>query len=1114
MQPHVLPVDFLIITALEEERAAVLSLLTGHRRLERAGEDTHTYDEAVVQSEREDGAAYRVLVTSLVGMGPLHAASTTTLAALRWNPRHVLMVGIAGGVRSQVQLGDVIVSSQIADYTEGKQTSDGRDERWRAHPADASLLEAALSYSTDWEKLLTRQRPGEGRPHRHIGVIASGGDVIASSQAIESYQKIWGKLVGVEMEGGGVALALHKVPDRPRFLMIRGVSDLADEQKGTPEVRKWREYACDAAAAYAVGLIRKGLISPAALPRVQPAPLTAAPPVLPPLPAPPTFPGLSFEGRDTELEHLREQLVGPTLGAPRRAAVVGLRGIGGIGKTALAMVFAERFASSFPGGILWADLGTNNDVGERGTNTNPDQVVLEVLRKWAVQLGGAPLPSHLSRTEALAFIRRELEQRKHLLGRILLVLDNVDTEETLRPLLQGFSSVAMLITTRQTALASQEGMRRIDLGALPRPASVAYLQKELGADPRVEQLESVLDSVGDHPLALRLIASLLKRDSQLTPATILGRLRDSGHKRSQLPALTHVPASLADCFEVSVRALPRGGAYPFLLSTASQSPLGWSLEAADHVSGTGDLARTRRYVELLVDHGLVEQHTEGVFRIHRLLMDYLRFAHGTRGFGVMRPSWELPVVASLLMRWGSDIPAGTPNYDLRQERFFLRLAERRKGAPLRAHESDGLLLGLSRKCQERYEEAARKRLLSIRQHLAGIDLSGLQLDRAMLDGANLKGAKLTHTSLSGDAPRVLPTFKSVREKEFRKLILSSLGSTLLLLFVFLLYVVFWPFRFMAYDFSRTTAILFLGTSTLAGLSELLVAFLVSGGALLDRLGSVPRTLLERGLVLVTFGALCPLALVFSGLELAESGGLLLLLILLTMMLLVMAALCDGLILIAQRKGAGGLSLRLIATLGPLVLVAALASCLIFLPESRDGAMEALEISLPQLVMSFSLLPAPYIALRSLLRDPEVSSPLYSVRTSYLRKACLREVNLRFATLTHARLQGADLTGADLTGADLSGALLRGAIVRDARLTGARLVQTSLEHTDLSGADLRSVDLSQARLEGAVLDGALYDARTRWPTGFTPPAPTHPDDALAPSPTTSGKHSVGSAAVPS
>ena len=75
---------------------------------------------------------------------------------------------------------------------------------------------------------------GEGAPARHTGVIASGGDVIASKDLIAAYRKDMPKLIGVEMEGGGVAAALHGHVLRPRFLMVRGVSDLADAEGNVP----------------------------------------------------------------------------------------------------------------------------------------------------------------------------------------------------------------------------------------------------------------------------------------------------------------------------------------------------------------------------------------------------------------------------------------------------------------------------------------------------------------------------------------------------------------------------------------------------------------------------------------------------------------------------------------------------------------------------------------------------------------------------------------------------------------------------------------------------------------------------------------------------------------
>ncbi|WP_437743782.1 SAVED domain-containing protein [Sorangium sp. So ce1504] len=252
-------IDFLIITALEEERVAVLSKLSGHRKLDRDGVDTHTYYDAEVRTTREDGAVYRVIVSSLAEMGPIMGALKASAVIKRWRPEHVMMVGIAGGVDGEVALGDVMVASQVADYTIGKIHESGRrEERWVCYPADANLLDAIRNFRSGWSDLIAEPRHGPGTPTRHVGVIASGGDVIASKEQIAAYLADWPKLIGVEMEGGGVAAGLHTDIERPRFLMIRGVSDLANGKNNAEVKRAWRAYACDVAAAYAIGLLREG----------------------------------------------------------------------------------------------------------------------------------------------------------------------------------------------------------------------------------------------------------------------------------------------------------------------------------------------------------------------------------------------------------------------------------------------------------------------------------------------------------------------------------------------------------------------------------------------------------------------------------------------------------------------------------------------------------------------------------------------------------------------------------------------------------------------------------------------------------------------------------------
>lgn len=254
------PVDFIILTALAEERDAVLARLPGHRRLDGDGVDGHVYYEAELATRRTDRGVYRVLVTIPARMGPLHAAITASAVTERHRPGHVLLVGIAGGLRDEVTPGDVIVADAVADYTLGKVHGDGaREIRWTSYPADGGLLMAANAMQTGWHDLLGAAGPNGGEPPRcHTGVVASGGDVIASKDLIGVYRKDWPKLLGVEMEGGGVAAAMHHHRFNPGFLMIRGVSDLADGDDNAATKRQWRARACEVAAAFAVGLLREG----------------------------------------------------------------------------------------------------------------------------------------------------------------------------------------------------------------------------------------------------------------------------------------------------------------------------------------------------------------------------------------------------------------------------------------------------------------------------------------------------------------------------------------------------------------------------------------------------------------------------------------------------------------------------------------------------------------------------------------------------------------------------------------------------------------------------------------------------------------------------------------
>ena len=105
-----LPVDFVIITPLEEEREAVLVHFGNPKRLPPTHEDIRVYYPATVPVTFTDGsnADYKVVVTDLLGMGRVEAANAVGDAIRHWRPKYILLVGIAGGLaKAGVNVGDV-----------------------------------------------------------------------------------------------------------------------------------------------------------------------------------------------------------------------------------------------------------------------------------------------------------------------------------------------------------------------------------------------------------------------------------------------------------------------------------------------------------------------------------------------------------------------------------------------------------------------------------------------------------------------------------------------------------------------------------------------------------------------------------------------------------------------------------------------------------------------------------------------------------------------------------------------------------------------------------------------------------------------------------------------
>jgi nucleoside phosphorylase/ankyrin repeat protein len=255
-------IDFVIVTPLREEREAVLDLLSGYKKVPASQEDIRIYYSAEVPVTVVDGQAarYSVVVVPLANMGHTEAANATGDAVRRWQPRYVLLIGIAGGIaKAGVALGDILVADQIADHELQTVTDGARSIRWQVHRVDQRLLIAAQNFTdSDWVDAVAAVRPAPGHPRVHFGPICTGNKVVADESLADQFREVWSKLVGVEMEAGGAASAAFQSAKSPGFFMVRGVSDLADKDKYADKTKNWREYACRVAASYAIALLRNG----------------------------------------------------------------------------------------------------------------------------------------------------------------------------------------------------------------------------------------------------------------------------------------------------------------------------------------------------------------------------------------------------------------------------------------------------------------------------------------------------------------------------------------------------------------------------------------------------------------------------------------------------------------------------------------------------------------------------------------------------------------------------------------------------------------------------------------------------------------------------------------
>lgn len=247
--------DIVIITALQKESEAVLRYLSSPEKKQVKGQ---TFYKASIPCN-DSGRSYQAVLLSLPNMGNINAAIATHHAIAVWNPSHIILGGIAGGVQEgdKRYLGDVIVGEQIIYYEYGKQTDTGVNRRYQAYRPAHALVDAAKNLThQNWSMSIKASRPdGTSKrviPQVHFGVVASGEKVVTDTALVKELQSDWSQLIGIEMEGAGSALAAYESGTTPGVLLVKGISDWANAAKADD----WQDYAAEASASFIIELLK------------------------------------------------------------------------------------------------------------------------------------------------------------------------------------------------------------------------------------------------------------------------------------------------------------------------------------------------------------------------------------------------------------------------------------------------------------------------------------------------------------------------------------------------------------------------------------------------------------------------------------------------------------------------------------------------------------------------------------------------------------------------------------------------------------------------------------------------------------------------------------------
>ena len=190
-------------------------------------------------------------------------------------------------------------------------------------------------------------------------------------------------------------------------------------------------------------------------------------------------------------------------------------GLGGVGKTGLAVRWLDAHHERHPDGVLYVDLN--------GWSGHPPPTTPQVLAGWLRALGVAvdDLPGEAD--ELVALYRTVTADKA-----VAVLVDNARSAEQVQPLVPATARGTILVTSRhRLAGLAVAGFRHLDLDCFPAATGAELLAGLLDEDRQLlgeDLLHALAARCHGHPLALTIAGAHLAAHPRRDPARLVTRL--------------------------------------------------------------------------------------------------------------------------------------------------------------------------------------------------------------------------------------------------------------------------------------------------------------------------------------------------------------------------------------------------------------------------------------------------------------------------------------------------------------------------------------------------------------------------------------------------------------